>query len=308
MAELSRRRTHRLALAAALAASLLVLVACVSPERALEERTYAPAGADEVARDAVDLIGTWHVLIHYTDDHSHAPDQMRWSDKVWAFERSGSQLRWTEYPNVVFEDQTGRFENFGDPHASRVLGGWEPNEAQSAQIRTGLEVNDRGSKSKTLRKHGDDGWRSATRPTAAAASIVTYVENWSIEDAAGMPVFRREDVLGSGIAENLEGVTEYATTKVASGGDVLRGTFERDGTRHGTFRLLRAEVPDEMREQLRAEIRAAAEKNIRESGRDPDNFESEIDSLARQIERRMLDEGRSLQEVEQMLEDGRIKP
>jgi hypothetical protein len=281
---------------------------------------------------------------------------MRWDDKVWIFERSGSRLRWTEYPIVVFEDQTGRFDR-SQGRLARVLDGWEPNRAQLAQIEAGLEVNDRGSKSKTLRKHGDDGWRSATRATAAAASIVTYVENWSIEGAAGMPVFRREDVLGSGIAENLEGVTEYATAKVASGGDVLRGTFERDGTRHGTFRLLRAgaargvegsgksegqrvyemffgeelgpaimqgedalrealerreeergEVPDEMREQLRAEIRATAEKNIRESGRDPDNFESEIDSLARQIERRMLDEGRSLQEVEQMLKDGRIKP
>ena len=224
MAKLPRHRTHRLA------AALASAVAALS----------APAGADEVARDAVDLIGTWHVLIHYTDDHSHAPDQMRWDDRVWVFEHSGSRLRWTEYPIVVFEDQTGRFEPRGAIRAARVLHGWEPNAAQRDQIASGPAVNDRGSKSKTLRKHGDDGWRSVARPSAASASVVTYVENWSIEGAAGKPVFRREDVLGSGLTENLEGVTEYATTEVASGGDVLRGTFERDGTRHGTFRMTRS--------------------------------------------------------------------
>lgn len=341
MAKLPRRRTRGLTVALALAAAI----------------SFASARADEVRGEAVDLIGTWHVLIHYTDDHAHATDQMRWDDKVWVFERSGSRLRWTEYPIVVFRDQTGRFESLGGARASRVLGGWEPNEAQLAQIRAGLEVNDRGSKSKTLREHGEDGWRSTTRPSAASASIVTYVENWSIERASETPIFRREDILGSGRAESLEGVTEYATTEVAAGGNVLRGTFERDGSRHGTFRLLRAgaaqgvkgsgksegerfyemffgeefgpaimrgegalreaveqrtkeggEIPEEMRERVRAEIRAAVEESVRESGRDPANFESEIDSLTHQIERRMLDEGRSPQEVEQMLKDGRIKP
>jgi hypothetical protein len=341
MAKLPRRRTRRLALAAALASAIAVL--------------SAPAGADEVGRDAVDLIGTWHVLVHYTDDQSHDPDQTSWDDKVWVFEPSGSRLRWTEYPIVVFEDQTGRFERLGGARAARVLHGWEPNEAQSAQIRTGLEVNDRGSKSKTLSKHGDD-WRSATRPSAASASIVTYVENWSVEGAAGKPVFRREDVLGSGLTEGLEGLTEYATTEVSRGGDVLRGTFERDGIRHGTFRLRRAgevrgvegraksegqrfyqrylegfgealakddgafakarahrakedgELPEDLRERAEAGIRAAIGQSIRDAGADPRDFEREVDSLTRTIAELLLDQGRSLEEVEQLLSDGKINP
>jgi hypothetical protein len=249
MAKLPRRRTSRLAVALALAVAA----------------SSAPVHADEVGREAVDLIGAWHVLIHYTDDHSHAPDQMRWDDKVWIFERSGSRLRWTEYPIVVFADQTGRFDR-SQGRLARVLDGWEPNEAQLAQIEAGPAVNDRGSKSKTLRKHGDDGWRSFTRPTAASASIVTYVENWSIEGVAGAPIFRREDVLGSGRTESLEGLTEYAATEVASRGNVLRGTFERDGTRHGTFQMMRTGPPRAVEGKAKSEGQRFYQKYLERFG------------------------------------------
>jgi hypothetical protein len=223
MAEFPRRRTGRVA------AALALSVAAFS----------VPLRAEADVAVPVDLIGTWHVLIHYTDDHTHNPDQMRWDDKIWVFESSGSRLRWTEYPIVVFQDQTGRFERLGGSHASRVLHGWEPNDGQRSQIASGLEVNPRGSKKKTLRKSGDD-WRSNTRPTAASATIVSYVENWSVENVFGKPSFRREDILGSATTENLDGVTLFTTTEIASGGNVLRGTFERDGSRRGTFRLTRA--------------------------------------------------------------------
>jgi hypothetical protein len=249
MAKLPRRRTSRLAVALALAVAA----------------SSAPVRATEVGREAVDLIGAWHVLIHYTDDHSHVPDQMRWDDKVWIFERSGSRLRWTEYPIVVFEDQTGRFDR-SQGRLARVLDGWEPNEAQLAQIEAGPAVNDRGSKSKTLRKHGDDGWRSFTRPTAASASIVTYVENWSIEGVAGAPIFRREDVLGSGRTESFKGVTEYAATEVASRGNVLRGTFERDGTRHGTFQMMRTGSPRAVEGKAKSEGQRFYQKYLERFG------------------------------------------
>jgi hypothetical protein len=195
----------------------------------------APAGAD----DSLDLIGTWHVLIHYTDDNTHAPEQLRWDDRVWEFEQAGSQLRWTEYPIVVFQDSDGRFENLGGSHASRVLHAWEPNDRQRAQIEGGLEVSKRGRLSKTLRKR-DGEWRSAGRTQAASASIVTYQQNWSIEGDLAKPTFRREDVLGAASTDTLEGVTLYTTTEVQPGANVLVGSFERDGTRHGTFRMTRS--------------------------------------------------------------------
>jgi hypothetical protein len=198
------------------------------------------AAAATAAEPAVDLIGTWHVLIHYTDDHTHDPTQLRWDDRVWVFEKSGSRLRWTEYPIVVFADDTGRFEQRGGMRAARSLHAWEPNPGQRAEIESGLAVNDRGQKSKTLRKHGEYGWRSSSRASAASASIVSYVENWSIEGLDDKPVFRREDVLGSGLMDSLDGMTQYTTDQVAPSGDELRGSFQRDASRRGSFRLTRA--------------------------------------------------------------------
>jgi len=224
MAQLPRRRASRLA----------VFVA------ALGVLTSTPGGADEPGRKPLDLLGTWHVLIHYTDDHSHDPTQTRWDDRIWVFEETGSRLRWTEYPIVVFEDQTGRFEHLGGARAARVVHGWEPNESQRAQIDAGLEVNPRGSKSKTLRKQADGSWRSATRPLTSGAMVVTYIENWSVEAPTSRPVFRREDSLGSANVEDFEGVTEFTTEDTSPDARILRGAFERDGSRHGTFRMTRS--------------------------------------------------------------------
>ena len=197
MAIFSRRRAQHLALAVAFTLAV---------------------GSARAESEAVDLIGSWHVLIHFTDDHTHDPTQMRWDDRIWVFEKAGSRLRWSEYPIVVFHDQTGRFESRGAVRAARVLHAWEPNEAQRAEIAKGIPVGQRGSKQKTLRKRGDD-WQSANRSTAASASIVSYVEHWSISDPTGKPTFRREDVLGSAETEGLEGVTQYTTTEVLDGGD-----------------------------------------------------------------------------------------
>ena len=339
MANVPRRRARRLALV------LAAWAACATPVR-----------ADASGGPAVDLIGTWHVLIHYTDDHSHDTSQLRWDDRVWVFESAGSRLRWIEYPIVVFEDKSGRFESRGRSGVGRVLHAWEPNGSQRAAIKAGLEVNPRGQKSKTLRQGGDGSWRSVGRSTAASASVITYVENWSIENASDRPVFRRQEVLGSGRTDDLEGFTEYATTEVSRAGDLLRGSFERDGSRHGTFRMQRSgptsavasktasvgqrfyasylaglraalakrealieraaaargddggEASRRLREQARAEVRAAIEESIREAKGDPAELRPEIDSLSRQIERRMVEDGRSPEDVVRMLQEGRINP
>lgn len=226
MANLSRRRAQHLAFAVALALALV-------------------AGPARAESEAVDLIGSWHVLIHFTDDHTHDPTQMRWDDRVWVFEKVGSRLRWSEYPIVVFSDKTGRFEARGAVRAARMLHAWEPNEAQRAEIARGIPVGKRGGKQKTLRKRGD-GWESTSRATAASASVVSYVENWSIGDPTGKPIFRREDVLGSEETENLEGVTQYRTTEVSDGGNELRGSFQRDESRRGTFRMVRSGAAKEL--------------------------------------------------------------
>jgi murein DD-endopeptidase MepM/ murein hydrolase activator NlpD len=190
------------------------------------------------AAEPVELEGTWYVLVHFKDDNAPNPEQDRWDDKVWSFEKKGRRLKWTEYPIVVFDDEAGRFERRNTGQYARILHYWEPNAAQRSDIRDGLQVNSRGSKQKSLRGSDAKGWSSARQTSAASASVVTYQEIWSIEGMPSLPVFERADYMGGGRSDSLEGLTQYATTKVE--GDVISGSFERDGTRHGTFRMMRA--------------------------------------------------------------------
>lgn len=195
----------------------------------------ASAGAQ-----SVELEGTWYVLVHYKDDHAVNADEERWEDRVWVFSKDGRRLRWTEYPIVVFDDESGRFERRQSGQYARILHFWKPNEAQQADIRDGLKVNTRGSKTKTLRGSDAKGWTSVQRSAAASASVVTYTEVWGIEGLSSKPVFTRSDVMGGGRTDSLEGLTRYATTEVREGGQRLLGSFERDGSRHGTFEMMRS--------------------------------------------------------------------
>ena len=59
---------------------------------------------------AVELEGTWYVLVHYRDTSSANPGAVRWEDRVWHFQRDGARLLWTDYELVSFVDSRGRFE------------------------------------------------------------------------------------------------------------------------------------------------------------------------------------------------------
>jgi murein DD-endopeptidase MepM/ murein hydrolase activator NlpD len=190
------------------------------------------------AASAVDLEGTWYVLVHFQDEATNKPDQWRWDDRVWTFTRKGDRLEWTEYPIVQFDDDTGRFEAQRGGRAARVLGAWEPNASQLADIQDGLAVNSRGSKTKTLRTT-DAGARGGAGEGGGAESamVITYSESWSITGLPDLPAFTRDDSMGGASAEEMSGSTQYRTE--SSDGGELRGTFERDGTRKGRFRMLR---------------------------------------------------------------------
>jgi hypothetical protein len=317
--------------------------------RPLRRRRAAPVAAVGLAwlafaapSAALDLAGTWHVLVHYKDSAGENPELPRWEDRVWVFEPEGSRLRWIDYPIVVFRDESGRFEQLGSNRASRILHYWEPNDGQLAQIRNGLEINTRGSKSKTLRGSPREGWRSASPSAAFGGNVLTYTESWSIEAADGLPVFRFEDSLGGPGAESFEGVTEYRTTEAEDGGDVLRGSYSRDGTRTGTFRLMRSGATSVTKgsgksegerfnemffgqlgaeaglanalggngadpRAVRAEVVKAIEQSMRERELDPRRYRAEIDDLADQIMRE-VESGKSPAEIQRMLEDGKLLP
>lgn len=312
------------------------------------------------AASAVDLAGTWYVLVHYQDEATGHPERERWEDRLWVFEREGDALSWTDYPIVVFEDETGRFDKLGTNRQTRVLHYWEPNEAQRAEIAEGLEYNSRGSRSKTLRPT-EKGWTSASEDGGgyASARFITYTETWTIQDADDTPRFAWGASLGSAVAESFEGSTVFATTEVREGGDLLVGTYDRDGTRHGSFKALRTGTASSVRtkyasegerayvalfgemgrrlyagevpgggdeEALRAriasgdfdeddrrELRLRFEEFVGNAYRAQGNddlraFQPQIQSLARQMTDLVVDEGKSIEEVGRMLQDGRLRP
>ena len=189
---------------------------------------------------AVDLEGTWYVLVHFQDDATNKPDAWRWDDRVWRFARKGDRLEWTEFPIVQLDDDTGRFEPMRGGRASRVLGAWEPSPTQLADIQDGLAVNSRGEKTKTLRaSDGGAGWSSGDASGADSAMVITYSETWTIQGLPDAPVFTRDDSMGSASSESMEGRTEYRSESVDPSGNEIKGSFERDGTRSGRFRLIR---------------------------------------------------------------------
>lgn len=195
--------------------------------------------AGVAAENEVDLIGTWHVTVHFRDAASEQPEADRWDDKVWRFERRGSRLLWTEFPVVVFARRAGRFEAHDENRESRILHYWEPDEEQLAEIREGLRVSPYGTRSKTLRGSPGSGYESVGVLRAESASVIGYSESWSIAGLPTKPIFTREAVMGSESVESIHGRTRYGADRVSDHGDEVRGTFERDGTRHGRFAMRR---------------------------------------------------------------------
>lgn len=244
-------------------------------------------GAPAAAPAAVDLEGTWYVLVHYRDDTTHDKTQLRWEDRIWVFERKGRDLLWKEYPIVVFQDESGRFERRSSGQNARVVGAWEPSPGQLAEIQSGLQFNSRGAKQKTVKGSDSTGWSSGGGARSQAANIITYSETWSVESPNGNPVFVRIDSMGSSEDDVAEGRTEYRTEAVENGGHQLTGTFTRDGTRHGTFRMMRTGVAralDTTGKTPNEKARERAlEQILRETGKNAEKLTpEEIDRLLRE--------------------------
>ncbi len=191
------------------------------------------------AKAGSSLEGTWFVLVHYRDSQTANPDSDRWLDKVWTFEMRGSRLHWVEYPIVFFESSAGRFEAYKGNPRSRVLAKWEPNASQQEELDGGPRVNTRGSESKSLRGSDARGWKTFGRSRVAGANIVGYHEDWSIEPADAGFVFSIREVMGNAATGTDDGLTVYEVESSNPDGSELRGRFDRDGTRVGTFRMTR---------------------------------------------------------------------
>ena len=207
---------------------------------ALCAAAVADAGEGKQSKGArSDLLGTWFVLIHYQDSATKNSSADRWLDRVWTFEPRGSRLHWVEYPIVVLESRTGRFESYKGNPRSRVLAKWEPNPSQLKEIMDGPRVNSRGSKSKSLRGSDERGWESTGANRVAGINVVGFHEDWTIERQADGMTFTMTEVMGNAAREGAEGVTVYEIESGDPAGPELKGRFNRDGTRIGTFRMFR---------------------------------------------------------------------
>jgi hypothetical protein len=100
--------------------------------------------------------------------------------------------------------------------------------------------------------------------------VVTYIENWSVESPTTLPVFRREDSLGSSATENFDGMTEFTTQVADPVTGTLTGVFERDGSRHGTFRMTRSGAAADVKGKSKSEGKRFYESYLAE------NFEADL--------------------------------
>ncbi|MEE3328181.1 MAG: hypothetical protein VX252_12665 [Myxococcota bacterium] len=207
------------------------------------------------AEENLDLEGTWYVLIHYQDPETANPDVTRWKDLVWVFTRKGSRLQWTEFPLVVLEDESGRFEN-----RQRILGAWEPNPQQRTNIENGPRVNERGMRSKTLRGSDAQGWSSARPSARRATNIMSYEETVEIEGLGEMPLFLRSDQVGSTLLSESGGATRYQVTEIKPGQRRMRGHYEKDGRLKGTFEIRRTKPIRGLKKKDKTPNQRAAEQ------------------------------------------------
>jgi len=192
---------------------------------------------------AVELEGTWYVLVHYRDATSSNPDALRWEDRIWRFERQGGRLLWTDYELVDFVDARGRFER-----DRRVLGPWEPSRSQRREIERGLFANPRGARVLALEQTESGEWRTRTDSDGLRKSrtVMSFGLAGSVAGTRDLPVFSIDEMLHSPGSIASLSHTVMTTKTTSATGDRLTGDYTRSGTRTGTFRML----PTSLRRRL----------------------------------------------------------
>jgi hypothetical protein len=192
---------------------------------------------------AVELEGTWYLLVHYRDASSSDPSALRWEDRVWHFQREGERLLWTDYELVGFVDTRGRFER-----NRRVVGPWEPSRSQRREIERGLFANPRGARVLVLEQTEEGGWRTHADSDALRRSraVMSFGLAGAIAGARDLPTFSIDEMLRHPGSITSLSRTVMTTKSASSSGDRLTGSYTRGGTRTGTFRM----VPTSLRRRL----------------------------------------------------------
>lgn len=212
-------------MACALCLALLACTGCTAPERGPAAEWYE---------------GDWYVLVHYRDDATPELESIQWEDRVWRLERGVKRLTWTEFSSPAFRDGRGRFESLAGGQVARSLGAWTPSQAQLEEIRGGaLQIDTHGARAKSMRGSPSAGYASSGDLRSESTSVIGYHERWSIRGLEGLPVFERDDLMGSGRTESMQGRTAYRATERSPRDDEISGDYTRDGQLHGRFHMWR---------------------------------------------------------------------
>jgi hypothetical protein len=147
-------------------------------------------------------------------------------------------------------------------------------------------------------------------------------------------------VLGGERTEELDGVTLYTSTQGDAAGDLYQGSYDRDGTRKGTFRMTRAgagralttkrtqaqrtqdafveamslrkldesQLSQQDRADIRTLIRSQVEARMRSLGADPAQRSTEVTALTQNIEKRLFSEQRTLGELPELVKEAVVAP
>lgn len=200
--------------------------------------------AAQAAR-AVDLEGTWYLLVHYRDASSSNPDALRWEDRVWHFQREGERLLWTDYEVVSFVDTRGRFER-----NRRVMGPWEPSRSQRREIERGLFANPRGARVLALEETEEGVWRTRADPDALRRSraLMSFGLAGSVAGTRDLPVFTIDEMLRAPGSVASLSQTVLTTRSESPDDDRFTGDYARSGGRSGSFRM----VPTSLRRRFTA--------------------------------------------------------
>jgi hypothetical protein len=287
------------------------------------------------------------VLIHYTDRASERPEQKQWDDRLWVFERDGERLHWREHPIVVFRNRSGRFESLGsnarslgfwepDGAQRREIGSGLEASARSASQRVLRRTPDGWSSA--TRQAADSAsvvvWQSIWEIDLAGAAprfaVHDSLGNAAVEAIQGTTLYAGESVEAEGdvVAGRYErdgvrfGVFRMTRSGVPS---VYEAKPSAEPDKDAVYDRFYAELGRQLRtvsalpertdplagserEAFRERIRAAVEERYRAQGNDPRPHAPQVDALTRAIEGLYLDEGRTLEEIGLMIEDGRVRP
>jgi hypothetical protein len=200
-----------------------------------------PAGA-ETEKEAggdfrrIDLSGEWYVLIHFKDKQSEDKSITKFKDFAWSVKQSDKWIEWEKYPYVLFSEGVEVIRR----HAMTEHLPWEPEELTWQSIREAVGVSSRAMSKKRLEGSVEEGFRSAPAAGAGGANVITFSRNWDVTfEKSRIRIQIIDSLSGSSGLAGMDEATVFEIDQAVGAGE-LRGKW-LEGTKYGTFRMVRAQ-------------------------------------------------------------------